>query len=121
MKTRAETYPVNQHRAYHAHIYFNEQSVTSVEALCATIQQQFGLKVGRIHQKCVGPHLRWSVQVVFNSNDFDRFIPWLDGARGDLSVLVHGLTGDEYRDHTDYAYWLGEPAPLDLSQFEAGK
>ncbi|MBA4501849.1 DOPA 4,5-dioxygenase family protein [Marinobacterium marinum] len=114
-------YPVNRHKVYHAHIYFDEQSVDRVTALCALVSQSFGLNVGRIHQKPVGPHPRWSVQILFTHRDFDAFIPWLDIQRGDLDVLVHGVTGDDYKDHTDYAYWLGQAVPLNLSMFESGR
>ncbi len=115
----SEHYPVNHHKAYHAHIYFDEQNVARVTEICDRISQRFGLKVGRIHQKLVGPHPRWSVQILFSHRDFDGFIPWLDAERGNLDVLVHGVTGDDYKDHTDHAYWLGQPVKLDLSQFEA--
>lgn len=111
-------YPVNRHKAYHAHIYFDQASVEHVKVLCAAISDTLGLSVGRIHEKLVGPHLRWSVQVSFSHRDFDAFIPWLDQQRGDLDVLVHGVTGDDYKDHTDFAYWLGQPVELDLSLFE---
>ncbi|MFT5542972.1 MAG: aromatic ring-cleaving dioxygenase, partial [Arenicella sp.] len=42
---------------------------------------------GRVHQKPVGPHPKWSCQITFSSNDFEQFIPWLEDNRGDLSVL----------------------------------
>lgn len=114
-------YPVNRHKAYHAHIYFDENTVGRIPGLCDRIAERFGLKVGRIHQKLVGPHPRWSVQILFTHRDFDAFIPWLDEQRDGLDVLVHGVTGDDYKDHTDYAYWLGKPVQLDLSIFEAGR
>lgn len=117
MSATPEFYPVNRHKAYHAHIYFDQQSVQQVTDICMQIEDQFGLKVGRMHQKLVGPHRRWSVQVHFSHRDFDVFVPWLDSAREGLDVLVHGVTGDEYKDHTDYAYWLGQPVELDLSIF----
>ncbi|MBV0932117.1 DOPA 4,5-dioxygenase family protein [Marinobacterium weihaiense] len=112
-------YPVNRHADYHAHLYFDADTLAHVQVLCERISREFGLKVGRIHQKPVGPHTRWSVQVMFTAADFDCFIPWLEAQRGPLDVLVHGVTGDEYRDHTDHAYWLGTPAALDLSIFTA--
>ena len=37
---------------------------------------------------------------------------------GGLTVLVHGLTGDDLADHTEHAAWLGEPVELDLSVFD---
>ncbi|SIQ27594.1 DOPA 4,5-dioxygenase family protein [Marinobacterium stanieri] len=117
MSRPSPRFPVNCLKAYHAHIYFDQDTLPRVEQLCARSAEEFGLKVGRIHQKNVGPHTRWSVQVLFGTRDFDAFIPWLDEQRGDLSVLVHGLTGDDYKDHTDHAYWLGPAVELDLSMF----
>lgn len=118
---KAAPYPVNRHRAYHAHIYFDADSVERVREICARISGQFGLKVGRIHQKPVGPHTAWSVQIVFNNEEFDAFVPWLDSERGNLDVLVHGVTDDEYEDHTRHAYWLGQARELDLSIFTKGR
>ena len=43
---------------------------------------------------------------------------WLDEHRNGLDVFVHGLSGDELKDHTDYAYWLGNEHQLDLSMFQ---
>ena len=106
--------PVNIHKAYHAHVYFDEDSVNFAAALCAEAGEKFGLKVGRVHQKLVGPHTRWSCQITFGSKSFDAFIPWLDEHRGDLSVLVHALSGDDLADHTKYAYWLGDSVEINL-------
>lgn len=114
----SDYYPVNRHKAYHAHIYFDARSLEQVKVICERVVREFGLPVGRIHQRPVGPHTRWSVQVLFTDRDFDTFIPWLDEQRGNLDVLVHGDTGDDYKDHTDHAYWLGQPVELKLAQFE---
>ena len=111
--------PENLHKVYHAHIYFDESSKEVAKKLCDLIDKEFQLKVGRFHEKLVGPHPCWSCQVLFSCKDFDEFIPWLDEHRQNLSVLVHALTGDNYLDHTNFAYWLGDAQKLDLSLFEA--
>jgi aromatic ring-cleaving dioxygenase len=41
-------------------------------------------------------------------------LPWLLLNRGELSVLVHPLTGNDYDDHSRFALWLGTPLPLKL-------
>jgi len=110
--------PVNSHKAYHAHIYFDESSKVMAKALCQAIGERFKLRVGRFHEQLVGPHPCWSCQITFGTRDFDLFIPWLDEQRENLSVLVHALTGNDYQDHTEFAYWLGEPVELDLSMFK---
>jgi aromatic ring-cleaving dioxygenase len=64
---------------------------------------------------------------------FGAFIPWLVINRGPLSALIHPNTdseiddegkgngdgrGDEERNHTQRATWMGERFPLDLSLFK---
>jgi DOPA 4,5-dioxygenase len=110
--------PINIHKAYHAHVYFDEESKESAKKLCDSSAEKFRLKVGRFHERLVGPHPRWSCQVTFGSKDFDRYIPWLEENRGNLTVFVHALTGDDLKDHTEYAYWLGQDVELNLAIFE---
>lgn len=109
--------PVNVHQAYHAHIYFDADTVEQARDLYSQISNHFELKVGRFHEKLVGPHPRWSFQVIFGKKDFDRFVPWLDANRNGLTIFVHGLTGDDIKDHTDHAYWLGQGLALHLDVF----
>lgn len=112
--------PVNVHGAYHAHVYFDAATVGQARALCEQAGRQFKVAVGRVHEKLVGPHPRWSCQLAFSAAEFDRIVPWLEANRNGLDVFVHGLSGDELKDHTDYAYWLGNAWPLDLRQFQPG-
>jgi DOPA 4,5-dioxygenase len=77
------------------------------------------VSVGRVHAQPVGPHPRWCCQLAFCAAEFDSVVPWLDTHRQGLDVFVHGLSGDALKDHTDYAYWLGNEWPLDLRQFLA--
>lgn len=51
---------------------------------------------------------------VFTPAQFGAFIPWLVINRGPLSALVHPNTGEDERDHTQRATWLGEQMPLDV-------
>jgi len=109
--------PVNTHQAYHAHVYFDKDNLAFATELCHSAGEKFGLKVGRMHQKCVGPHTQWSCQIIFNHKAFDAFIPWLDKQRGELNVLVHALSGNAIDDHTNYAYWLGDSVELNMDAF----
>ena len=109
--------PKNIYPAYHAHAYFDEQTLDQAQQLCLSVAQQFGITMGRVHQKLVGPHPRWSCQLAFDSKQFDRLILWLDQNRKGLTIFVHGLTGDDLEDHTDHASWLGESATLNLEFF----
>ncbi len=113
--------PVNIHNAYHAHVYFEKETLDFARRFCEQTCQKFDLLMGRVHQKPVGPHPKWSCQIKFTRKHFDELIPWLDLHRDQLSILIHGLTGDNLKDHTDYAYWLGQDIELNLDIFKAMK
>ena len=110
--------PENRYAAYHAHVYFNEQTVEQAEQLCVSAGKTLNISVGRVHRKLVGPHPCWSCQLSFISTQFDAAMLWLEHHRNGLNVLVHGVTGDDVADHTDHAMWLGTPQPLVLSFFK---
>ena len=101
----------------HAHVYFDEESVAQAQRLCEEAAGRFGAAPGRVHQKLVGPHPRWSCQLAFDATQFAALIPWLEANRAGLTILVHGLTGNDLEDHTSHASWLGEPAVLNLDFF----
>ncbi|KJZ15079.1 4,5-dioxygenase [Marinomonas sp. S3726] len=109
--------PVNNHKAYHAHVYFDESTLALAKQICQQAGDIHKVKVGRFHEKLVGPHPKWSCQIAFTANVFDTLIPWLEANRQGLSIFVHGLTGDDLKDHTEYAYWLGEAEELNLAMF----
>ena len=109
--------PRNVFPKYHAHVYFDEQTTEQARELCETAAALFGVAMGRLHQKLVGPHPHWSCQLAFDSAQFNKLIPWLEAHREGLNILVHGVTGNDLEDHTTNASWLGEPATLDLSVF----
>ncbi len=109
--------PVNTFNEYHAHVYFDAETVDQATSLCQRAGERFHLRVGRIHRRPVGPHPCWSCQLTFDRQQFDHLIPWLDEQRHGLSVLIHPLTGDDLADHTTHATWLGNEAALDLAMF----
>ncbi|MES2364098.1 MAG: DOPA 4,5-dioxygenase family protein [Pseudomonadota bacterium] len=109
--------PENIYDRYHAHVYFGPATVAQARTLCERAGRLFGLAVGRVHEREVGPHPYWSCQLSFDSTQFDSLIPWLESERNGLDVFVHGLTGDDLADHTSHASWLGQPAELKLDMF----
>ncbi|UJF19838.1 DOPA 4,5-dioxygenase family protein [Vibrio sp. SS-MA-C1-2] len=117
MSKKQDKTPKNSHQHYHAHLYFDQKTQDHAKELRHLSEEIFGLKVGRFHQKLVGPHPCWSCQIEFNAEDFDQYIAWLESQRQQLSVLIHPVTGDDLIDHTDYAYWLGQEIPLNLALF----
>lgn len=100
---------------YHAHVYFDANSVEQARALRERISEEFDYAVGRFHEKNVGPHPRWSFQIAFKADAFGTLVPWLAVNRKGLTVLVHGLTGEDIYDHTELVMWLGDSAKLDLT------
>ena len=95
--------------SFHAHIYFNgpAQRETAM-ALRAQIAERFGVTLGRVHDRLVGPHARTMYQVAFDVATFGKFVPWLMLNRQGLTVLVHPNTRDTRRDHLVHALWMGE-------------
>ncbi|MCF6322707.1 MAG: DOPA 4,5-dioxygenase family protein [Gammaproteobacteria bacterium] len=102
---------------YHAHVYFSAETLAQAQALCESAAALFDIEMGRVHQKSVGPHPCWSCQLVFSPEIFSALVPWLALHRDGLTILVHPLSGDELRDHRDYAMWMGKVEVLDLNCF----
>jgi len=102
---------------YHAHVYFDEMTIQQARQLCESAAEQFEVEMGRMHQKRVGPHPHWSCQLAFSPQQFALVVPWLALHRNGLSVLIHPRSGDDLRDHRDYAMWMGRVEPLDLKMF----
>ncbi|KAA9130189.1 4,5-dioxygenase [Marinihelvus fidelis] len=100
---------------YHAHIYFEPSELQLATRLHAEMSGRFGLPMGRIHNRPIGPHPVGMFQVIVPAEALARVTDWLEHHRQGLDVLVHEDTGDDYRDHTHGVRWLGQPHPLDLS------
>ena len=112
------TMKVEDIKAYHAHLYYDDQEGRAfAQQIAQQLSSLFDVTIGRFHEKKVGPHPMWSVQIAFTADIFDKVIPWLMMNRGDLDVLFHPLSGDELFDHTQGASWLGKSHKLDIRQF----
>ncbi|AQT06776.1 MULTISPECIES: DOPA 4,5-dioxygenase family protein [Pseudomonas] len=104
-------------KGYHAHVYFDASTIDQARALCERAAQLFELKMGRVHERPVGPHPDWSCQLAFSPEVFAQVVPWLALNRQGLVVFLHPDTGDDLLDHTDHAIWMGAMRPLDLRGF----
>ena len=102
---------------FHAHVYFDEATVEQARGLCERARERFGIEMGRMHEKPVGPHPRWSCQLRVPPEQFGDIILWLSLNRDGLTIFVHPETGDVLRDHTQHALWMGEMLELDVSVF----
>jgi len=104
---------------FHAHVYYDEQTFEQAAQLCRAASERFDLAMGRMHRRPVGPHPSWSCQLSVALDQFHAVVPWLMENRAGLTVFMHGISGDDLRDHTELVLWLGASQPLDLSIFEA--
>ena len=103
--------------SFHAHVYFDAATVDQARGFCERARDEFGVAMGRVHEKLVGPHPMWSCQLTVLPETFGDFIPWLAVNRDGLVVFIHTNTGDDLTDHTKHAIWMGEMMDLDLSIF----
>ena len=105
---------------YHAHIYFDVNSrAFAVDELYEALSKAFpSVRMGRVHDRAVGPHPQSMYQVAFAPEVFEQIVPFLMLNATDLSVLIHPETGNDLLDHTKHALWLGELLPLRTEIFE---
>lgn len=114
----ASTYASPSIQGYHSHVYFDANTVEQARELCEAAAHRFVLKMGRVHERPVGPHPDWSCQLSYDASLLNEVLPWLAVYRNGLVVFTHPMTGDDLRDHRDYAIWLGDVRPLNLSIFQ---
>jgi DOPA 4,5-dioxygenase len=115
---------------YDFHIYyFNSNAKSRTEAfqlldrLLVDFKQEG--KEGSIivkklpNDKIIGPHPTqfWEVDVR-RPEVFIRVLSWFQLNHGNLSVLIHPQTGNDFEDHTNRALWLGDKLPLLLDVFD---
>jgi DOPA 4,5-dioxygenase len=99
---------------YHAHVYYDAGSKAAAAELRDAIEARFDVRLGRWHDRPVGPHPSWSYQIAFAPALFAEIVPWLALNRGDLTIFLHPETGNVVPDHRDHALWLGDKAELNL-------
>ncbi|MGD1918589.1 MAG: DOPA 4,5-dioxygenase family protein [Pleurocapsa sp.] len=102
---------------YHAHVYFDESTIEQAQLLCEEAGNSFRVIVGRMHHKPVGPHPSWSCQLAFDRTQHTDLLTWLALNRNGLTILIHPLSGNDLKDHTDYASWMGKVQELNLNIF----
>ncbi len=75
---------------------------------------------GPVRSGPIGPHPVPMFEAWFQPEVLHVVLEWIYYNRQGLSVLIHPLSENELKDHTERALWLGEKQPLDLSILNDG-
>ena len=103
---------------YHAHVYFDAQTIEQARALCESVAAKFDIRMGRVHERPVGPHPDWSCQLAFEHEKFADVMLHLALHRDGLVIFTHPNTGDDLADHTRHAIWMGGIRELNVGMFQ---
>ena len=101
---------------YHAHVYWHNEDQQRLSLKLREHLAALGCGLGRIMDRPIGPHPLPSYQVNYSSENSAAVESLL--ARAGLDILLHEDTGDDMRDHTEGARWLGQTLKLDLEWLE---
>ena len=101
---------------YHAHVYYSDAATRET---ARRLREQVGAlfpeaRLGRWHDKLIGPHTRSMYQIAFPCESLPLLLPWLMLHREGLAILLHPNTGRPRDDHTKNALWFGEVLPVTL-------
>jgi DOPA 4,5-dioxygenase len=103
---------MSENKGYHAHVYYDAETKSKAAKLSATLRDKFKVEGGTLSDEPRGPHPISQFNVIFETPEFERVVPWLMLNREGLDILVHPLTDSSLNDHTAYAMWLGTPVSL---------
>ena len=101
-------------KGYHAHVYYNAATRQIAEGLRAIVIERFAVEPGAFSDEPRGPHPISQFNIIFQTAEFQKIVPWLMLNRDGLAVLIHPLTESSYDDHSKNALWMGTPVPLRL-------
>lgn len=122
-KVNSELLPSGFLREFDAHIYYDEKNQEEVSQLRMKLIESFKTPevfIGPMINRPIGPHPQAMFEVNFSVDQFSDVVLWLMQEHGNISILIHRLTGNDYIDHTREALWLGQTLPLDFSKFSIG-
>jgi DOPA 4,5-dioxygenase len=101
-------------RGFHAHVYFDATTRPTAERVHDALAQRFGVELGALHARPIGPHTKGMFQVSLAPEQLATVVPWLMVNRAGLSILVHPITDDPVADHDTSPLWMGEPLSVDV-------
>ncbi|MEO7503972.1 MAG: DOPA 4,5-dioxygenase family protein [Sphingomicrobium sp.] len=102
---------------FHFHLYYDAEEVDHAQHIGEAVRDRFGVPMGHLHLRPVGPHPRGSCQLTIPTSRFAEVASWLMLHREGLTVFAHASTGNDLADHTDHVLWLGPSERLELGIF----
>ena len=78
-------------KGYHAHVYYNADTRKVAEVLRETIIRKFSVESSASSDEPRGPHPISQFNVIFQTEEFQKIVPWLMLNREGLDVLIHPL------------------------------
>lgn len=118
---------------YHTHIYYDADTKHIATALrnefivltkIEVDQEEFPfgttfadfIDIGNMHDGPLGPHTKPMFYMGVHHRVFKLVVNHLMLNHNVLSVLIHPVTGNDMKDHSESPLWLGTPLPIDLSK-----
>lgn len=104
---------------YHAHVYFTTEQLGLAPEFARTLAQSVsGLQFAGIARRPVGPHPLPMIEFHLTDESIEPLRQALLKLPEIKSTLIHLDTGDDYKDHSDGAQWVGEKLELDFTFFD---
>lgn len=119
-KVNSQLLPEGFPREFDAHIYYSLSQFEEAKKFRDKIAEHFKdevVFVGEMIPEPIGPHTLPMFEANFPRDMFTEVSLWLMDNRGEFSILLHSLSGDDLADHTTGAQWLGPEVKLDYSKF----
>lgn len=116
-------FPTGFRREFDAHVYYTPETRAQAKELQLRAKAHFvgrPILVGDLVDLLVGPHPQPMFEINFARKHFVEVVFWLMQNRGSSDVLVHEVTGDDPKDHSSGALWLGHSLVLDESKLDSG-
>lgn len=110
----------------HAHVYFTPETREIADRFRSKIIAAFSdrTQISRLIDRPIGPHPVPMFEIDFHSEIACELAPFMEDGREGLSILLHPVSDEEVKDHTERAVWLGKRLTLDvhfLEEYQTGK
>ena len=104
---------------YHLHLYYDASTIEVAKEIAYKAQELYGVGILTFHERLVGPHPMWSVELSTSEEKFPEVFKWMIFNHRGLTVFCHPNTGNDYLDHTDHVFWIGDSKKLKIEIFQS--